>query len=93
MGERLVVIGGDAGGMGAASTARRLRADLDIVALEKGEYTSYDIGVSAGMKGKFRAPFAGTQGWYWRNDGTKPVTVTVKAKGTWANFVVVPLKK
>ena len=59
----------------------------------KGEYTSYDIGVSAGMKGKFRAPFAGTQGWYWRNDGTKPVTVTVKAKGTWANFVVVPLKK
>jgi NADPH-dependent 2,4-dienoyl-CoA reductase/sulfur reductase-like enzyme len=41
MGERLVVIGGDAGGMGAASTARRLRADLDIVALEKGEYTSY----------------------------------------------------
>ncbi|MCU1487311.1 MAG: flavoprotein oxidoreductase [Actinomycetia bacterium] len=41
MGERLVVIGGDAGGMGAASTARRLRSDLDIVALEKSEYTSY----------------------------------------------------
>jgi NADPH-dependent 2,4-dienoyl-CoA reductase/sulfur reductase-like enzyme len=41
MGERLVVIGGDAGGMGAASTARRLRSDLDIVALEKGEHTSY----------------------------------------------------
>ena len=41
MGERLVVIGGDAGGMGAASTARRRRADLDIVALEKGDYTSY----------------------------------------------------
>jgi NADPH-dependent 2,4-dienoyl-CoA reductase/sulfur reductase-like enzyme len=41
MGERLVVIGGDAGGMGAASTARRLRADIDIVALEKGDYTSY----------------------------------------------------
>ena len=41
MGERLVVIGGDAGGMGAASTARRLRSDLDIVALEKSEFTSY----------------------------------------------------
>lgn len=41
MGERLVVIGGDAGGMGAASTARRLRTDFDIVALEKGEFTSY----------------------------------------------------
>ena len=54
------------------------------------EYSSYKIGVSAGEKGKFRAPFAGTQGWYWRNDGSKPVTVTVKAKGSWANFVVVP---
>lgn len=41
MGERLVVIGGDAGGMGAASTARRLRPDLDIVALERGAFTSY----------------------------------------------------
>ena len=41
MGERLVVIGGDAGGMGASTTARRLRPDLDIVALEKGDFTSY----------------------------------------------------
>lgn len=41
MGERLVVIGGDAGGMAAASQARRLRGDLDIVALEKGNWTSY----------------------------------------------------
>jgi NADPH-dependent 2,4-dienoyl-CoA reductase/sulfur reductase-like enzyme len=39
--ERLVVIGGDAGGMTAATQARRLRADLDIVALEKGVRTSY----------------------------------------------------
>src|SRR5438067_7957966 len=41
VGERLVVIGGDAGGMGAATAARRLRPDLDIVALEKGDFTSY----------------------------------------------------
>jgi NADPH-dependent 2,4-dienoyl-CoA reductase/sulfur reductase-like enzyme len=41
MGRRLLVIGGDAGGMGAAATARRLRDDLDIVALEKGGFTSY----------------------------------------------------
>jgi NADPH-dependent 2,4-dienoyl-CoA reductase/sulfur reductase-like enzyme len=39
--ERLVVIGGDAGGMAAASQARRLRPDLEIVALERGDYTSY----------------------------------------------------
>jgi NADPH-dependent 2,4-dienoyl-CoA reductase/sulfur reductase-like enzyme len=41
MAERLVVIGGDAGGMAAASQARRLRADLEIVALERGNWTSY----------------------------------------------------
>ncbi|MEA3019435.1 MAG: hypothetical protein QOI47_959, partial [Actinomycetota bacterium] len=36
-----MVIGGDAGGMAAATQARRLRHDLDIVALERGEHTSY----------------------------------------------------
>ena len=41
MSERLLVIGGDAGGMAAASQARRRRPDLDIVALEKGRWTSY----------------------------------------------------
>jgi NADPH-dependent 2,4-dienoyl-CoA reductase/sulfur reductase-like enzyme len=41
VGERLVVVGGDAGGMTAATQARRLRPDLDIVALEKGDWTSY----------------------------------------------------
>ena len=41
MAERLVVIGGDAGGMGAATQARRRRPDLEIIALEKSEWTSY----------------------------------------------------
>jgi NADPH-dependent 2,4-dienoyl-CoA reductase/sulfur reductase-like enzyme len=41
MTERLVVIGGDAAGMGAASQARRLDPDLEIIALERSEYTSY----------------------------------------------------
>lgn len=41
--ERLVVIGGDAAGMSAASQARRRRGpdDLEIVAIERGSYTSY----------------------------------------------------
>lgn len=39
--ERLVVVGGDAGGMAAATQARRGRPDLEIVALEKGRWTSY----------------------------------------------------
>ncbi|MFF2012768.1 FAD-dependent oxidoreductase [Streptomyces sp. NPDC058195] len=41
--ERLVVIGGDAAGMSAASQARRLKGpdELDIVAFERGGFTSY----------------------------------------------------
>lgn len=41
--ERLVVIGGDAAGMSAASQARRLKgpAELEIVAFERGHFTSY----------------------------------------------------
>ena len=43
MTERLVVVGGDAAGMSAASQARRRRSadDLEIVVFEKGPYTSY----------------------------------------------------
>ncbi|MEU8260205.1 FAD-dependent oxidoreductase [Micromonospora sp. NPDC048999] len=43
MAERLVVIGGDAAGMAAASQARRRRdrAELEIVAFERGHFTSY----------------------------------------------------
>ena len=41
MAERVVVIGGDAAGMSAASQARRARPDLEIVVLEKGNWTSY----------------------------------------------------
>ena len=43
MSERLVVVGGDAAGMSAASQARRRRSadDLEIVAFEQGHFTSY----------------------------------------------------
>ncbi len=41
MTERLLVIGGDAGGMAAASQARRLQPYMEIVALERGPWTSY----------------------------------------------------
>jgi NADPH-dependent 2,4-dienoyl-CoA reductase/sulfur reductase-like enzyme len=41
--ERLIVIGGDAAGMSAAAQARRRRSpdELDIVAFERGDYSSY----------------------------------------------------
>jgi NADPH-dependent 2,4-dienoyl-CoA reductase/sulfur reductase-like enzyme len=41
MTERLVVIGGDAGGMAAASGVRRLRPEVEIIVVEKGGHTSY----------------------------------------------------
>ena len=43
MTERLVVIGGDAGGMTAASQARRWKGpdELEIIAFERGHFTSY----------------------------------------------------
>ena len=41
MAERLVVVGGDAAGMSAASVARRRDPGLEILAFERGPYTSY----------------------------------------------------
>jgi NADPH-dependent 2,4-dienoyl-CoA reductase/sulfur reductase-like enzyme len=41
MAERLAIIGGDAAGMSAANQARRRSPDLEIVAFERGPYTSY----------------------------------------------------
>ncbi len=39
--QRLIVIGGDAAGMSAASVARRRKPDLKIIAFERTSYTSY----------------------------------------------------
>lgn len=57
MPERLVVVGGDAAGMAAAAQARRLRPDLDIVALERGTRTSYSAcGIPYLVAGDVAAP-------------------------------------
>ncbi len=39
--ERLIVVGGDAAGMSAASQAKRRRPDLEIVVFEKSTHVSY----------------------------------------------------
>src|SRR3954468_23363183 len=41
MGDRLAIVGGDAAGMSAATNARRRDEALEIVAFERGPYTSY----------------------------------------------------
>jgi NADPH-dependent 2,4-dienoyl-CoA reductase/sulfur reductase-like enzyme len=55
--ERLIVVGGDAAGMSAASQAGRLNSDLEILAFERGEYTSHSAwpaSISAGEMRHFR---------------------------------------
>lgn len=51
------------------------------------EYTSYwlERAQSSGS-GNFVAPFDGSHGWYWKNKGTEPVTVTVTIHGFFADF-------
>jgi len=39
--KRLIIIGGDAAGMSAATQAKRRRPELDVVVFERGPYTSF----------------------------------------------------
>ncbi|SMC23998.1 NAD(P)-binding Rossmann-like domain-containing protein [Desulfacinum hydrothermale DSM 13146] len=39
--KRVVIIGGDAAGMSAASVAKRKNPDLEVMVFEKGPHTSY----------------------------------------------------
>lgn len=38
--------------------------------------------------GHFVAPFTGTHGWYWRNEGDKPVTISVTVSGYFDDLFV-----
>jgi hypothetical protein len=48
----------------------------------EGEFTDYwkELEMTGGQ-GDFTAPFDGTHGWYFRNKGDTPVTVSVKTVG------------
>jgi NADPH-dependent 2,4-dienoyl-CoA reductase/sulfur reductase-like enzyme len=57
MAERLAIIGGDAAGMSAASQAKRRAPHLDVVAFERGPYTSYSAcGIPYYLGGAFDDP-------------------------------------
>jgi hypothetical protein len=55
------------------------------------DFTTYwkEKGLTSGQ-GAFTAPFQGTHGWYWRNQGETPVTVTVKTSGFYADLFQPP---
>jgi len=46
-----------------------------------GYFESYAIATLDEMKGSFTAPFAGSHGWYWKNETDVPVTVQLIVKG------------
>jgi hypothetical protein len=60
----------------------------EIVGAANDEFTSYEKGTKVSASGKFRAPFDGTHGWYWRNRTDKPVTITVTATGQYQKFAL-----
>lgn len=59
MGKRVIVVGGDAAGMSAASQARRANPGLEVVVLERGHHVSYGAcGIPALIAGDIAAPEA-----------------------------------
>jgi hypothetical protein len=58
---------------------------------EEGEFTSYwkqrDL---TEAQGSFIAPYDGTHGWYWRNGGETPVTITLQTAGFYRDLFEPP---
>lgn len=51
------------------------------------KFTSYWLGRNqSSASGSFVAPFDGTHGWYWKNNGKEPVTVHLTASGFYEAF-------
>ncbi len=55
-----------------------------------GYFESYAIATLTEMKGSFTAPFAGSHGWYWKNESNTPVVVKLNVNG---EYEVIGLKK
>ncbi len=67
-----------------ASTGGPVKAEMhgEKAGATDGSFTDYwkELAMTGGQ-GDFTAPFDGTHGWYFRNKGDTPVTVTVKTVG------------
>jgi len=51
-----------------------------------GYFESYTISTSDEMRGSMTVPFAGSHGWYWRNDSSNVINITLSTKG---NYTVI----
>lgn len=54
-----------------------------------GYFESYAAATVNAMKGTLTTPFAGSHGWYWRNDTNEDVNVTLTTQG---NYEIIGLK-
>lgn len=48
-----------------------------------GYFESYTESISSEVKGSMTAPFAGSHGWYWRNDSLTPVQIVLSTSGNY----------
>ncbi len=48
-----------------------------------GYFESYTESISSEVKGSMTAPFAGSHGWYWRNDSLTPVQIILTTSGNY----------
>jgi hypothetical protein len=55
-----------------------------------GYFESYAIATLQKMEGSFTTPFAGSHGWYWKNESDSPVSVSLKVDG---EYVIIGLKQ
>tara|TARA_R110002072_G_C7951757_1_gene533247 strand:- start:2327 stop:2896 length:570 start_codon:yes stop_codon:yes gene_type:complete len=54
-----------------------------------GFFESYTVSTANQVRGTFTAPFDGSHGWYWKNKGSVPVTVSLQVEG---NFELIGVK-
>ena len=48
-----------------------------------GYFKSYKESTNNQASGALTTPFTGTHGWYWKNDSSQPVMITLKLKGSY----------
>ena len=48
-----------------------------------GYFESYGASTTEGMKGSVTVPFAGSHGWYWRNDTDQDISISLKTLGNY----------
>ena len=48
-----------------------------------GYFESYGASTTDGMKGSVTVPFAGSHGWYWRNDTDQDISISLKTLGNY----------